>query len=352
MPFYFRKSKGFGPLRFTLSKSGLSTSVGVRGFRITSGARGTNLTIGRGGFYYRQRLDSSDKDSLASTQARENITSAQLQELGDSSPDSLLNQLNECARKHLSAAAILSYVLCLLFAAIAFVESQTNGLIAAISCSAMVGCLILARRIGSAYKRRNTVDLAYELDEAGTLRAKTVKAAITALSACDGLWEMKSREVTSDWKRHGGATSLVERRKIIVVLNATAPHIRTNIEVSEVRLSEMTLYFFPDRILVWQSRQYGSVSYENLTTAIADSQFHEEQDVPRDAEVVGHAWKYVNKNGGPDRRFANNHQIPIVQYGTVLMRCGPGLQVAIMTSRLSAAQEFIANVCILGTHRG
>lgn len=41
----FRKSMNLGPVRFTLSKSGLSTSVGVKGFRVTKTAKGkTRMT--------------------------------------------------------------------------------------------------------------------------------------------------------------------------------------------------------------------------------------------------------------------------------------------------------------------
>ena len=41
MGFRFRKSYKWGPFRFTASKSGISTSVGVKGARITRTARGT-----------------------------------------------------------------------------------------------------------------------------------------------------------------------------------------------------------------------------------------------------------------------------------------------------------------------
>lgn len=40
MGFRFRKSKKIGPFRITLSKSGISTSVGVKGFRVTKTASG------------------------------------------------------------------------------------------------------------------------------------------------------------------------------------------------------------------------------------------------------------------------------------------------------------------------
>lgn len=44
MGFRFRKSFGFGPFRTTISKSGISTSVGVKGARITKRADGKNQT--------------------------------------------------------------------------------------------------------------------------------------------------------------------------------------------------------------------------------------------------------------------------------------------------------------------
>ena len=40
MGFRFRKSIKMGPLRFTLSKSGVSSSVGVKGYRVTNTANG------------------------------------------------------------------------------------------------------------------------------------------------------------------------------------------------------------------------------------------------------------------------------------------------------------------------
>lgn len=44
MGFRFRKSFGFGPFRATISKSGISTSVGVKGARITKRADGKTQT--------------------------------------------------------------------------------------------------------------------------------------------------------------------------------------------------------------------------------------------------------------------------------------------------------------------
>lgn len=44
MGFRFRKSIKMGPLRFTLSKSGVSASLGVKGYRVTKTATGRTRT--------------------------------------------------------------------------------------------------------------------------------------------------------------------------------------------------------------------------------------------------------------------------------------------------------------------
>jgi hypothetical protein len=59
MGFYIRKSKKVGPFRFNLSKSGIGTSVGVRGFRVGTGPRGKYVHAGRNGLYYRASLGAS-----------------------------------------------------------------------------------------------------------------------------------------------------------------------------------------------------------------------------------------------------------------------------------------------------
>jgi hypothetical protein len=58
MGVYFRKSIKMGPLRFNLSKRGVGMSVGVKGLRIgtRAGGRGTYISGGRKGVYFREKL--------------------------------------------------------------------------------------------------------------------------------------------------------------------------------------------------------------------------------------------------------------------------------------------------------
>lgn len=66
MSFGFRKGFKSGPFRMTLSKSGVSMSVGAGGARLTAGPRGTRVSFSKGGFYYRTRLDIPQRRNTSS----------------------------------------------------------------------------------------------------------------------------------------------------------------------------------------------------------------------------------------------------------------------------------------------
>ncbi|WP_081320537.1 DUF4236 domain-containing protein [Xanthomonas graminis] len=58
MGLYLRKSIRVGPLRFNLSKGGVSVSAGFKGFRVGTGPRGNYVHMGAGGIYYRATIPS------------------------------------------------------------------------------------------------------------------------------------------------------------------------------------------------------------------------------------------------------------------------------------------------------
>lgn len=56
--------------------------------------------------------------------------------------------------------------------------------------------------------------------------------------------------------------------------------------------------------------------------------------------MIGHTWKKANKDGSPDRRFANNYEIPIVAYGGIRITSKGGLNEEYLISNAAAAQGF------------
>lgn len=175
-------------------------------------------------------------------------------------------------------------------------------------------------------KARRTTSLYYtDTDE----RFASIQRACENLAEAQRVWYVEAEQQNWDWKRQAGAQSLGSRKQGRVgVINP--PFISTNVDVCGVDAGNSKILFFPDAILVFQQGQYQSVPYKALSVAYTPTRFVEPAP-PKDAEIIGYTWQYVNKNGGPDRRFSNNRQIPLALYGLirVTLSSGVGLQIQV-----------------------
>src|SRR5205085_10464807 len=97
----------------------------------------------------------------------------------------------------------------------------------------------------------------------------------------------------------------------------------------------------PGFALYLVSRQsYAVIDEREIQLNIASSRFIEEEGVPSDSEVVGETWKRANKDGSPDRRFADNYRIPIAKYGEVAFTTASGLNEVYLLSNYAIVENF------------
>lgn len=157
---------------------------------------------------------------------------------------------------------------------------------------------------------------------------------------------MASHARVFDQKYHAGAGTVVDR-KLTRFIKAPPPFVETNIQTFAVNVGAQTLHFFPDRVLIYDSNGVGAFSYQGLQVLVSSKQFVEQEAVPSDATVIGRTWRYVNKNGGPDRRFKDNREIPVCQYEQVALRSDTGLNELLQVSRLGAAADFASAIARL-----
>jgi hypothetical protein len=97
-------------------------------------------------------------------------------------------------------------------------------------------------------------------------------------------------------------------------------------------------------VLVYDRDGVGAVSYNQLFINVGDSQFIESDSVPPDAMIVGRTWKYVNKSGGPDRRFKDNNEIPICLYQNISFTSHSGLDELLQLSKIGHGEEFSLSI--------
>ena len=100
--------------------------------------------------------------------------------------------------------------------------------------------------------------------------------------------------------------------------------------------------FFPGFCLIQESKEhdYALIDLCDIDLRFAVQRFIEDDELPKDALIIGHAWEKSNKDGSPDRRFRNNRQLPIMGYGQLEFRTNQGLNEAYMISDQERAKQF------------
>lgn len=358
MGFRLRKSINLGGgARMTFSKSGISTSVGGKGFRVTAGPRGTFVTVGAKGIHYRQRIGgyvggapparvptSQPTPQPVSQptpqpvpqappvyQTGTPIVTADASQLIELSSAATLEQLNTVSRQpayawlFLVGGGIVGLLLAQVHIILLVLVLGLSGYVASI-----------ANKLD---KERRTFHLQYEMDAQAQQKWGLLNQCVSSLGRSLRLWRITTHDPTYDWKRNAGASSLLTRNPSSVQ-QRTSRTIASNVNPYVLDIGTQQFYFFPDRVYVLENGTYGAVEYASLMLGVGQTRFIEEQGVPSDAQTVGQTWRFVNKSGGPDRRFNNNYQIPIAQYGVVELKSSTGLNLLLHVSSVAVAEQF------------
>ena len=341
----YRKSFGSKAFRVNVSKSGIGFSTGVKGFRVSTNSRGTFVNIGGGGVYYRQKIGGGYaqgrgvRPSPSTPQPRPSaaqpsvsfqaVATADAGSLVDQRSEQLLSAINEAVSQPGAMRVVLP---------IAIVSTLLTSFAAAWLpfASGLVWLLALAY-IAQADRKARTYSLLFELDPAAEARWREMNAVLSRFASTQAIWRIAANAHTTDWKRNAGAQTLVDRRRA-TVYQKEPPLISTNVKPWCIDVGDQQLCFMPDRLLVYGQGRYGAVEYDALGIGFSFDQFVESGPVPGDATRVGTTYPYVNKNGTPDRRFSNNREIPIMQYGRTVISSSAGLNIHLQVSSTVAAQ--------------
>lgn len=349
MPFYFRKSVSAGPFRFNFSKGGIGLSVGVKGLRIGTGPRGHYVHAGANGIYYRATLGrvgvraSARGRSVPPPLPSDNrtdgvdmieIDSAEVLTLRDETLGSLLDAIND-TRRATSLALVLGCVTAVPVA-LALAAAGTAALLA---LPLPFAGIAFGAWLDS-YKRRTV--LFYDLAPDAQSAYEALCDGFDRLAGCNRKWHVAAageiRDLTT-WKRNAGATSLV--RKSVTELSYKLPRtIACNLTPPAIHVGRQILFFLPDAVFIDDGRHLGAVRYERLAAHSERSDFIEEGTVPADAQIIRYTWQHPNKSGGPDRRFAQNRQIPVCLYETLRFSSPEGMNELLEFSKAGVTIAF------------
>ena len=434
MGFSFRTSKKLGPFRFNFSKSGVSTSVGVKGARVNFSSRGTYVQFGANGIYYRKKISDNEsniipQENIITPEDPHTITTQNFDNLSDADSSEFIKELEEKINKisYFKVFGWIPSLILILFLPgiinpvvnevseykriaeitadnvniretpsshstilaklhksetfplidstqkewymisldsnqkgyvhhdFALLKSELvrsnkihrfedyKGLLATIFILLLIGLIIWCFYMYRLDKKRKTINIFYELDNnVNQLHEKFIEYFVQFRS-CRKVWQVIHSQAANDSKYHGGANTLIKRNDISKIYSNGLPisFLNTNVKILHIGLRNTDMYFFPERLVLKRGSKLASIFYKNIQIEESSIRFIEDGGVPSDATVVGRTYKYVNKSGGPDKRFKDNREIPICLYSEYHFTSENGLNEIISTSKNGGMKDFI-----------
>lgn len=342
----FAKSVKFGAVRFNFSGGGIGMSVGIPGLRIGTGPRGAYIGGGMGGFRYRKSLGAKTRQATTAPQPAlgqglqvdsaplPNITATieheakSVLELTDATSDSLIQSMNE-QRQKAALWPIVAAGLAILLLLLNGASAQWPGFVMPSLFAVSIPTVFWVRWRD---KMRKLTVLFFEPDDATTTHFEAISQGARSTASSRKLQAVSSTSKYSDTKYSAGASSGLKLEKASCAIGQ-APGVAANVDVPILQATKITLAFYPDRILAFQGKTVGAIDYAELQAQNSPVTFVESGSVPSDATVTGKTWQYVNKKGGPDKRFKNNPEMPLCRYNELRLTTDRGLDIYLMSSR-------------------
>ncbi len=262
----------------------------------------------------------------------------------DASAGTLLDELNGKRRRWPSLPFVFALpAVCFLF--LIFSQNTTPQSPSTVQLAAtLFTCALIAfvPLLVAAYlwDRRRFCVVMYSLDDQATIAYQTLHNSFGALAASSVIWHVRAHAAVYDRKYVAGASTLLDTRPTRAD-KQEPPLVRTNLETVSILASDGTrLCFFPDRLLVFSAQGVGAVNYRDIHIQSSETRFILDTSPPRDARVVDWTWQYLNKKGGPDRRFSHNPRKPIIHCECLHFSSASGLNEVFQFSRPGVVAPF------------
>ncbi len=188
--------------------------------------------------------------------------------------------------------------------------------------------------------RRNAcaVALRFEIGEAALDAFARLAAAHAGLARSARVWEVPHGQVAE--------TMSAAPPRIAVTAKPFLPEFMVSrwpaLAVQERDGAGIAL--FPGFVMTQRPGAVGGPALTDLlavTLEAGEVRLPERETLPPDAAVVDHTWERVNRDGSPDRRYANNTRIPFVAYGCLRLVMGANHRRTFLVSNQMAAASFV-----------
>jgi len=370
MGWRFRKS--FSPLpgvRINLSPGGLSTSVGVGPFRFSVGPRGTavNARIPGTGISFRQPIKSGEtiEDKRFHQQPPTDWSPVPIPNQDVALPE---GEIRSAGTSELTSEGLSKFKELLTKA-----RDERRSLLPELQSAALESArlqkkydawvngwflrrvfhkrFILLQHQADEWKARHEeleeqeelsrLNTQFDLPKAVRRAFHQVSDSFAIMAKSDRVWDTVAAVAVDGMRERTSATKSIDRQQVTFDLGVC------ELIQSEWKVPHLSnanggdLFIYPGFILFFISAdEFALIEASHVDAVFRSSPFIEEERVPLDTQIIRQAWKKANKDGSPDRRFANNYQIPVVEYGDLIIRSPTGLNEHYMISNAPAVAQF------------
>lgn len=165
--------------------------------------------------------------------------------------------------------------------------------------------------------------------------------AFATLSRSEGIWDVTAYREKRAGDERSSATKVIDR-KPVQLSTAELPIIHTKQDALRWHNSNGgDLFIYPGFLIVFQDeRDFAILDLNEVQCNFQPRRYEEWEKAPSDTKQVGVAWRYSNRDGSPDRRYSNNPQTPVLLYAEVAWKSASGLAEEYLFSNAQAAATF------------
>ena len=364
MGFRFQRRLTLFPgVRLNFSRNGISASFGPRGASVTVGPRGSALNLGipGTGLSYRHSLTSGNghagrpelpppEPPPGAAQAVEpqasSIASAPVSEVTSEDLEGLKGLIKQVIAERAELARSIPVASDELATAQRRLRRAHNWFFG----------LFLKRKIPERQKAVEAkeaelksqegraggafIDAEFALDDATRETFGKLSEAFEGLASCASVWDVVTEEYSDRRVTRSSASRSLER--VPVKLSVGEDEV-LHTEAKVLRLQNANgadLLLYPGFLMMAGAGDIALIDLRDIRLAYRQVRFVETESIPPDAVVVDQTWAKVNKDGSPDKRFANNYRIPIAGYGGMTLRTDGGINEEYQFSNAEKAQRF------------
>lgn len=358
---YRRRLKLIPGVFLNFSKSGISTSIGPRGAKLTIGKSGVyaNVGIPGTGIYNRQKI--SGKNNVSPIVPVDNLVEVNIPEAnGIETPIVSTDVLNVTSQSMIGVKeAINSAKEQRDLIKTDINEINNNIFLNRFKCTFLYIVYPLAKNkiieIKDCVKsqKETIIELNKQLEQSYVKfdiefdpeifeKYKALIASFKIIMNSNRIWDITSYKGVDAIRERSWATSLVKRIDVKFGLNTLA-EIKTDHETLFMKNANGgDLYFYSNFIIMYSSnKKFGIIDFQELTITYNSLNFVETERVPLDSEVLFYTWNKVNKDGTRDKRFKDNYQIPVVKYGCIKITSNKGVNEEYQISNNESALVFV-----------